>query len=282
VRVEQGHRVIVVVDGQLGAKGDVTLNVTRVTCPTTDLTGQPVPAVLSTAGGSTEHDGACGGAGFAEKSVRWLAETAGLYQFSASSTVFSPALYLEAGAVCGSPLLQCNYNVIAGYPAQITRWLEAGDAVTLIIDGRSGSGGEFSLNVEKVTAACPSESTITGAASVTLNNTSLGSKVLSSSCQWAGNMESGQHPFPERSYPLHIDLTNLQFCSYSITADNPYLLYLIRGTQCEGEEVRCVEPITDPYDLPFTAADNGDYVLVVENQNPFTPTVTYSITTDCP
>jgi len=283
VRVEQGHRVVVVVDGQLGAKGDVTLNVNRVTCPSTDLTGQPLPAVLSTVGGPTDHDGACGGANFPEKSVRWVAETAGLYQFSASSAAFGPALYVEAGPICGGALLQCNNNLANGYPAQVTRWLDAGEAATLIIDGQSGTAGEFSLNVEKVTATCPSQAAIPPSVSnVTLNDTSLGSKVLSPSCSWAGNMASGQHPYPERSYPVHIQLTNLQFCSYSITADSQYLIYLIRGTKCEGEEARCIVPTTDPYDLAFTSADNGDYVLVIENDHPFSATVTYSISTDCP
>jgi hypothetical protein len=57
---------------------------------------------------------------------------------------------------------------------------------------------------------------------------------------------------------------------------------VIRGSKCEGEEVLCVEPTTDPYHLDFSSADNGDYVLVIENNIPFNQTVTYSITTDCP
>jgi hypothetical protein len=117
---------------------------------------------------------------------------------------------------------------------------------------------------------------------VALDDTSLGSKVLSPSCSWAGNMTTVQHPYPERSYPVHIELNNLQFCSYSITADSQYLIYLIRGTKCEGEEARCIVPTTDPYTLGFTSADNGDYVLVIENDHPFSATLTYSITTDCP
>jgi hypothetical protein len=282
VRLVQGQRVIVVVDGHLGAKGDVTLNVTRVTCPSTDLTGQPFPAVLSTVGGTNEHDGACGGAGFAEKSLRWVPETAGLYQFSVSTEAFFPALYLEQGPTCGGQLLQCNDNVVSGYPAQVTRWLEAGQPVTLIVDSANNAGGEFSLDVKKLTDSCPSEQPVTTPVNgVILNDSVAGSKVLSSSCAWAGNMEVGQHPYAERSYPIHINLTNLQFCSYSITADGPYLLYLISGTKCDGQEVSCIEP-ADTHNLNFSAADNGDYVLVIENHLPFTPTLTYSIATDCP
>ena len=128
----------------------------------------------------------------------------------------------------------------------------------------------------------PSQPAVTTAVNGTVDDGAFGSKVFSSSCDWAGNMESGQHPYAERSYPLHINLTNLQFCSYSITADNSYLVYLIRGTKGEGEEVSCAIPTTATYDLGFSADDNGDYLLVIENNNPFTPPVSYSITTDCP
>src|SRR5204863_788262 len=57
VRLQKDQRVVVVVDGYLGAKGNVTVHANPVACPDSDLTGQPLPATLSTVGGANQHTG---------------------------------------------------------------------------------------------------------------------------------------------------------------------------------------------------------------------------------
>lgn len=282
VSLQKDQRVIVVVDGYLGAKGDVTVHANRVVCPDSDLTGQPLPATLSTVGGANQHTGACGGAGVREKTVRWTAPSAGLYQFSASSTVFAPSLYLERGAMCGGELLQCNANVKGGYPAQVTRFLDAGQIVSVTVDSADNEG-EFSFNIAKLATTCPGKPAVKAALVNIVLDDSTGAKVLSPSCNWAGNQGlNGLHPFPEHSYPVHLNLANLQLCTYHIDTNAPLRVYLLRGSKCEGAEVQCIDVESSAQDLPFSAKDNGDYVLVIENPDPFGASVTYSLSTDCP
>jgi hypothetical protein len=214
--------------------------------------------------------------------MRWVAPSAGIWQFSASATGFSPILYVDRGPACGGERLQCNTNAQGGYPAQVSRWLDLNQIITLTVDGRTGAAGEFTLNATKLTGTCPSRPRVTTA----LTNVSLtdatGTKLLTPSCDWGGNMTTGPHPYPEHTYPVRIQLTPLQPCSYTIQGDGDYRVYLIRGTKCDGPEVRCFAPGPDEFILGFTNADNGDYVLAIENQDPFSQPLSYSLATDCP
>src|SRR5262249_38869876 len=136
-RFTQGERVLAVVDGNVGDQGTVAFNAERVTCPAIDLTGQPLPATLSTVGGSNTHTGPCGGANLIERTYRFTPTETGLYSITAQSTDFAPLLYVEQGPRCGGTLLGCNKGAGAlnSYPAEVMRNLTAGQPVTITVDG---------------------------------------------------------------------------------------------------------------------------------------------------
>lgn len=267
-RFEGDDRVVLVVDGNLGDRGDFAFQIDAVVCPELDLTGQPLPAELSTIGGVNEREGRCGGAGNPERTVRWLAPTAGLYRFSVESDAFDPAIHLETGAQCGGTLVGCGTGN-GSYPAEVTRYLEANEPVSLTIDSTNGEG-TFSLDIAASADACPSQSDELGGPQTLEANTS--SHILSASCSPTGSTGfGGPGPFVDDSYPLNIDLCPTCACVYSITSDAPLTVYVLRGTHCEGEEVECV-PSTGSgseyeAEIRFSPADNGDYVLVVESRN---------------
>ncbi len=278
-RVEKDQRVVVLLDGNLGEKGDATLQVSPITCPATDVSDQPLPATLTTVGGTNTHDGACGGDGTPEKAVRYAAPADGLYRFRVSSEDFSPALYVEQGAECGGPLLQCNTNVSTGHPAEVTRWLEQGEAVTLIVDGGEGA---FTLDAQELEdpGYCTSIPQLDSVSDVVLDETSP--NLLSPSCEWAGNLnlDDTLHGYPDHAYTFTVDLGPADNCTVSIVADTSFVVTLLQGDHCEGPELECKDPQVS-HAFSFTRTDNGVYTLVIENSNAFGGPLTYSISTSC-
>ncbi len=278
-RVEKDQRVVVLLDGNLGEKGDATLQVSPITCPATDVSDQPLPANLTTVGGTNTHGGACGGDDTPEKAVRYAAPAEGLYRFRVSSEVFSPALYVEQGAECGGPLLQCNTNVSTGHPAEVTRWLEQGEAVTLIVDGGEGA---FTLDAQKLEdpGYCPSLPQLDSVSDVVIDENSPA--LLSPSCEWAGNLnfDDTLHSYPEHAYTFTVDLGPADNCTVSVVGDSSFVATLLQGDHCEGAELECKDPEVS-HAFSFTRSDNGVYTLVIENSNAFGGALTYSISTSC-
>ena len=260
-RFDADERALLVVDGKAAASGDAILSIEPVTCPGQDLTGQPFPLTLTTVGGTNSQAGSCGGDGLRERALRWTAPSDGLYRFSVASDEITPALHLERGARCGGELLEClNLN-----PSNITRYLTEGEPVTLVVDSTQGEGS-FDLDIAPVLGACPAMSEISYGTAVTLDPTAP--DVLSGSCIPPFATTGTVPPFTEHSYPLHIELSGIAMLSFTIAAQGGFSVYLLRGTQCEGAEVFCQVATAGTNDwstsFDFQAADNGDYILVIE------------------
>lgn len=287
--LEKDQEVLVVVDGSSGDQGEYSLKVEPVSCPALDLTGQPFPASLSTIGQEDNFQATCGGTpadGQLERTMRWVPETDGLYRFSVTSSVFQPTLSVFEGAKCGGQLLQCSYNVSSGHPAQVTRRLEAGEPVTLIVDATTMGPGAFSLDVEELADACPVLPALTeDLTGVTLDD-GEGTNLLSSSCAWAGNQYNGaDSPYEEHIYPITIPATGFTNCTYAFeNMTGTWAAYSLRGNDCGGEEIKCVSynAGNDEATFSFSTEDAGDYLLVIENAASFPGmSVTYDVTKVC-
>ncbi|HET9957414.1 MAG TPA: hypothetical protein VFQ61_23105 [Polyangiaceae bacterium] len=268
---KKDERVLLVVDGNSGDQGSVALNTERITCPDTELTGQPLPATLSTSGGPNTHKGTCGGDGTPEKSYHWTAPQAGIYRFTASSTEFVPSLYVERGPRCGGELLGCSQasgKTTTSYPATVSRYLQAGQVVNLIVDGGSGF---FTLDAKRVDAGTTCGTTaLPGDTPVTLKDTRQAGPVTQS-CGPAGSIDgvgSGPFPFSSVTYKMDVNFGQSTSCSYQVQANGPIVVSLIRGT-CSGSEARCVASTESggTYTAKFSlgAADNGTYTLLIQN-----------------
>jgi hypothetical protein len=289
VSVEKDEEVLVVVDGWVGDQGQYSLKVEPVSCPALDLTGQPFPVSLSTVGQQDNFQATCGstpGADAFERTMRWVPEADGLYRFSARSSSFQPTLSVFEGAKCGGQLLQCSYNVASGHPAEVTRRLEAGEPVTLIVDAITGVPGDFSLDVEELADACPVLPALTeDVTGVTLDDGG-GTNLLSSSCEWAGNHPNGTDtPFEEHIYPINIPATGFTNCTYAFeNMTGTWAAYLLRGNDCGGEELSCFSYNggDDEASFSFSTEDAGDYLLVIENVAAFPGmSLTYDLTKLC-
>jgi len=287
-QLNAGEKVVVVLDGNLGDQGQYTLNASPVTCPGLDLTGQPVPANLSTAGQPDEHQPVCGdmapAANSPERTLRWVPEEDGLYRFSVTTSAFRPTLSVFEGAKCGGALLQCSYNVPNGYPPEVTRWLAAGQVVTLIVDSLDGGSGAFSLDVKSLSSQCSARPAVTQALLGVSLDDGNGTNILSPSCSWAGNQyQNVNQPFEEHIYPVVIPASGFSSCSYRFeNLNGDWVAYLLSGDNCGGRELDCQTGAETEVSFDFTPDDAGDYLLVIENQAPFPGlALSYDLTMEC-
>jgi hypothetical protein len=276
-----GEAVVFAVDGNSGSFGDVVVSTHAVTCPVLDLNRQSPPVTTTTLDGTNEHSGVCGGFGQAEKAFRWKSSSFGLFEFTASSQDFSPALYLERGARCGGEPISCNAGG-GSSPATVVARLAEDEVVTLIVDGTDGAGG-VTLNVRDVSGdACPNQPGFNPFDEVSGVLEGGDPSVLTGSCVPARqSVLPGQNfALPEHSYPITIDGAS---CDVLITADAPVAVYVHEGPACGGRELVC-QAVDDASQGEFVQANLGnltgpavDYVVTVEATDPNGPPVNYTL-----
>ncbi len=281
--VTAGQTYWIAVEGSNGETGQVNLTIAPVACPSADLTGQPLPATISTVGGTTNHEARCSGQDISpqpEKSIRYVPEVAGVYRFSAGSSDVRVLLSVYEGAMCGGEYLQCSFGQVgaAAYPAEVTRYLDAGQAVTLVVEGEEGTGA-FEVDVQLLdedTGTCADIPELGTGQSGTIDP-GTDPHVVSTSCDWAGN---GNGPYAEHLYRFTVNLSGSDAnCIVSLDSNSGMIAtYVLSGDRCEGTEYEC-ETTTD-YHM-FSRSDNGVYTLVVENRDPFQIDAEYTISSTC-
>ncbi len=234
---------VIVLDGTLGSSGNAVLNINPVTCPPQDVgDGSSLPITQGTAGGTDAHGGDCGGDTSRERSYRFTPAESGLWRVSAKADVLgdlNPSVYLERGARCGGTLLQCNGHDMGGIgvAASVTRFIEAGESTTVIVDGRD-SEGLFELNAEKIGDSCPLANVGPGDIVEDINTYS---DTMTSSCGENSETQWGTEvgPFPDLVFGKN-DLSpgGSMSCEVVISAGFPFSLAVMDG-ECTGPERHC-------------------------------------------
>jgi hypothetical protein len=281
-KVEQGESYLVVLSGNSGDSGNVELAVSNVTCPDTDLTDQPLPAGFTTVSGPDDHTPACDNQGLTpqpEKTFRFTADESALYRFSASSEDFRPVITVYEGVICGGDYLACNAGQVGAtaYPAEVGRFLQAGESVTLVVEGEDGEG-QFDFNIEQLpnpgSGGCYDVPDLGSSVSGTVNVDGL--HEISTSCGWAGN---GLGYYGEHVFKLTVNLPNaVSFCSVDVNFVQMGGVYLLEGGDCSGAELECYDA---SHQFDFAFGDNGEYLLVVESQDRFGGILDYDIENFC-
>lgn len=104
-------------------------------CPDVDATTTGTHAV-PLAGQIDNHQGSCGYFAYylPDATIDFTAPEAGTYVFDAANSPFQPAaMYLLDD--CGGQELECSTVWLDGFPSASTRWLEAGQSVTVVVEG---------------------------------------------------------------------------------------------------------------------------------------------------
>lgn len=282
-KVQKDETYLVVFSGNAGDSGEVQLSVDEVTCPGTDLTDQPLPAEFTTVAGPDDHSPPCDVQGITpqpEKTFRFTADEAGLYRFSASSEAFRPVITAYRGVICGGDYLACNAAQVGAtaHPAQVGRYLNAGESLTLIVEGENGSG-QFTFDIEKLPAAesggCYDVPPLGSGASGTVSPSSDPNEI-STSCGWAGNAFTH---YSEIVYGFTVNVPDtFASCTVDVELSGIGGVYLLGSGDCSGPELECYEA---NHAFTFSLADNGEYLLALENQDPFAGSLSYTITSTC-
>ena len=77
-----------------------------------------------------------------------------------------------------------------------------------------------------------------------------------------------------------VDCTDGTLGTLDIASTAPLAVYLLDGDRCAGPELRCsTSPANDSVSFTFSSADNGDYVLVVEDLEGYEDA--FQITSSC-
>lgn len=266
--VEKGERVVIVVDGKAGASGDVVVGIERIGCPGLNLTDQVLPIELSTQN-QGDNSAACGGGGKSDRAMRFTPPEDGLYRFSATSDDFDPIVSVEDGPTCGGGVLGCGYSR-KGDHAEVVRKLKQGEPVTVLVDG---GGGTFELDIQDISgsASCPGDepTLLLDGSLIVVNGSFVGAEhLLSASCAPTAdfNPTAAYEPLVERSYPVSVNLPPDMSCQLQVMSEYALVVYLLAGDDCAGRELKCAKSLGGASNnLSFTSADNGDYVLVVED-----------------
>lgn len=250
-RQEAGEQLVIVVDGETGQDGNAVLNINPVACPDSDLEGEALPGTFTNIGGTDTFSSGCGGGSGLERAFRYTAEDTGLHSFRATSTAFQPIMNLQVGPECGGEDLQCSISNPGEVGGEVIRNLQAGDAVTLIVDSAGGTG-EFELSVDFLLETCPS-GTLGGGP--TLGTITDFPHAMTTSCGNIGEFSNGMvDTFGAATYgwtsPGQSGANS--GCDIIVTSGFPAALSLQAGATCSGAEEQCS---TTTYD-----EDIGRYV----------------------
>lgn len=142
------QEVIVVVDG-IDNSGNYELAIDIVACPGPALVGAlPLVQMGSTAGLVNSLIPPCSPASTApETTFTFTAPDDGSYIFDTNGSAFDTVLHMYEGAQCGGNSLGCDDDGGNGTQSLIVEALQAGDTVTIVVDGFGASSGAFTLNV---------------------------------------------------------------------------------------------------------------------------------------
>ncbi len=153
LELQAGQRVTLFVDAfDAQSSGDFSLGVALAECPNVDLGARPGEQVAraSTLGGIDDIAGSCGGAGSEDVAFRWTAPATATYRFALFDPSYQAVLYVRAGD-CEGAELGCTVAADVG-PVEVD--LAAGEAVAVIVDGREGRAGDFTLDIHDVAQSC--------------------------------------------------------------------------------------------------------------------------------
>ncbi len=282
-QLSAGETAIVVVDGNGGDSGSVTLSANAVQCPGTTITESMLPITSTTVSRSDDISSPCGGAGAPDRSFRYEAATAGVYRFTVTRTTpgWAPVISLERGPVCGGELVQCNASSLG--VAEVTRYLEAGEVVTIGVDGKTASdSGGYRLDVTQ-----PSDATC---APVDGGGSSSGQLHISDPHRFSGSCgepywvvgstvppsAAALHPNPDIEFATSVGAPPLPpcstYCTFSVTADFPFTLSVQEGSTCGGDELTCTtatmsgSSFRGSVQLVGLRPDRYDAIIVLERE----------------
>jgi len=88
----------------------------------------------------------CGGSGAPEHVYRWTAPVSGTYRIDTIGSSYETVLYVRRLS-CGGEELACDAGGSGGKGSVVYVWLEAGEVVAIVVDGRGSGAAEYQFHV---------------------------------------------------------------------------------------------------------------------------------------
>lgn len=167
----------------------------------------------------------------------------GLYAFTAISDGHRAIVTLIDGSRCEDQELGCNAAGEAEFTSEVVRTLDAGQLVSVYVDGVDGSG-TFELDIKPVAAACSSEVL----PEETLVTATYETRTMSSSCS-SVEIRNGVNLAQEMNdKTFQIDVPKAPTgcsgsCDIIINSDGLFSAALLEGADCGGAEEQCKQGI---------------------------------------
>lgn len=183
-------------------------------------------SATTTASGTGDFTLSCGAGSSDDVGVYWIAPEAGFYSFDTVGSDFDNTLGLVAPS-CDGTELACNGATATPLASEVIRELSAGEAVVLVVDGKSGSFGNAVVNSHAVT--CPVIDTRRQVFPVAAT-TEDGTNDHDGACGGNGQLE--------KTFRYEAPSAGLFRFTASSDAISP-ALYVERGPRCGGELLGC-------------------------------------------
>ncbi len=242
-RVERDETLLIAVDGFAGDQGMGNLNISRVSCPDTDLQSLEGKLTLTTQGfGDDQATSSCGGSGQEDRSYHWIAPRDGLFAFQARANGFSPIISLQNGPQCSDTELGCNKATDDMRLSEVVRRLVKDQVVGISVDGVNGAG-EFSLDiVDRSASTCPQSDYSDSA------NELFTTRTMSPSCgfpelygEFGVVIQPGDRTYSYATGPEPLGCNNQ--CSFEIHSQVPFIVSVLDQDDCGGNEIHCIASV---------------------------------------
>lgn len=194
--------------------------------------------MASTAGGTDDLEGTCGGAGSNDVIYAFSAPEDDYYLFDTNGSSFDTILYLNESCT-GDVELACNDDGAMPPQSEVVHQMSAGDTVIVVADGNAGDTGDVVLTADAV--SCP-DTNLTPAI-LPVETTTVGRPDdHDSACGGAG---AG-----DRAFRYTAGATGFhRFRLMSETTGFRPLISMERGPICGGEVVQCHASTQDVAEL---------------------------------
>ena len=270
-----GQTITLVVDGfDASSAGDYVLNISGPPIPgciTADLGGAVGAAVaMGMNAGAGDEVTSCAGTGGLDVAYTWTAPARGLYTFNTAGSSYDTVLSLQRGNTCRGTVLACNDDTGGTPQSSVTQLLNAGDLITIVIDGYSATAtGSYVLNITQA-PACPERALGSAEGPAAARGTTVGGgNDVSPSCGGTGGLDVGFTWTAPRAGSWTFDTFGSSFDT---------VLQVRDGAMCSGMSLACNDDsgagvqssvtvtltagqqivlIVDGYD----ASESGDFVL---------------------
>ncbi len=242
-RAERDDTLLIAVDGFAGDQGLGSLNISRVSCPDTDLQSLEGTLTLTTQGfGDDQATSSCGGSGEEDRSYHWVAPRDGLFAFQARAEGFRPTIALQNGPQCSDTELGCSKAIDDERLSEVVRRLAQDQVVSISVDGLNGAG-EFTLDiVDRSASACPQSDYVDSA------NETFTTRTMSPSCgfpelygEFGIVVQPGDRTYSYAVGPEPAGCSNQ--CSFEIRSQVPFIVSVLDQDDCGGNEIQCIASV---------------------------------------